>query len=697
MAEREPIDTGLGEVPLPQGLQQRMALDVLFDDDAIDRLLCTVIVPAGLGDRVRACRGQAGGGRAGRRSRVVDLESARVADSQVRLASVDSGPGRGRDRAWGAAAAAGLLLTLLVVLIVAGPGFPVASRKPFEIVSSHLEIDPPAVRGVDGGTRSQFGPDGVASVVHGEERPQPPSMPGGADDPANAFPELAFDEPGADTEEIAEPPVPVVGFPAAVPRIDRGDEPMEVVSPLPGGARRVVPRSRGYDRLFDLRHGEAPFVSPASGPAVDTPPLTARTASFDAIRWSSSRRIRRSEWARLRVEDVLAAAPERFEKRPDGDRGARLAMHGVRSLRPVAAALVEIEVTAPLLDRPETPVEAAVVLDRSTSPGAWFATCRGLRMVAAEMRSGDRLTILVVGEQSRLAGRRLDAPAVAALVDELERERPAGSATGVEAAVDVARQIVATSGGTGPVVLVTGGRVESDPRPPAVTGNALIVRLAPHAGSPPAADSSLTVPTSGEVGRAVAERIFGRSAVAATECRLSVRFDPRFVHAYRLVGHRQSVVESLASGRTAPIDLLAGQTVRAVYEIVGRPAASTSGPVAEATFSWRPAGGGGKRSVTSSLDHAAIEMADASDASSTSQRPRLPSRRGCELLLAVGLGELASESIHFGSRAGGPAVADLAAAWRRRGDVTPWGDVLIESLERLGVIKPARPGQDPER
>ncbi|MFN7814559.1 MAG: hypothetical protein ACK5SI_18095, partial [Planctomycetia bacterium] len=68
-----------------------------------------------------------------------------------------------------------------------------------------------------------------------------------------------------------------------------------------------------------------------------------------------------------------------------------------------------------------------------------------------------------------------------------------------------------------------------------------------------------------------------------------------------------------------------------------------------------------------------------------------------ELLLAVGLGELASQSVHLGPRAGGPAVADVAQGWRRRGDVTPFGEELIDGLERLGVVRPARPGADPGR
>jgi hypothetical protein len=61
----------------------------------------------------------------------------------------------------------------------------------------------------------------------------------------------------------------------------------------------------------------------------------------------------------------------------------------------------------------------------------------------------------------------------------------------------------------------------------------------------------------------------------------------------------------------------------------------------------------------------------------------LPSAHGCELLLAVGLGDIAGESAHVGRR--GMTAAALAAVannWQARGDVTPYGAVLVGCLER---------------
>ena len=64
----------------------------------------------------------------------------------------------------------------------------------------------------------------------------------------------------------------------------------------------------------------------------------------------------------------------------------------------------------------------------------------------------------------------------------------------------------------------------------------------------------------------------------------------------------------------------------------------------------------------------------------------LPSRHGCELLLAVALGELAGASVHAEPwRQTAAAVAALASRWQARGDVTPLGRLLLDCLERHGV------------
>ena len=113
MADHEPLDCRLGDLPLPAGLQERMSLEALFDDTAIDRLLRGVPVPDGLGERVLAGRGQSR-----RSSRSVDLE--RLGRAEGPAPTTAAAGGRTRDRTWLVAVNAGLLASALAVLILAG-------------------------------------------------------------------------------------------------------------------------------------------------------------------------------------------------------------------------------------------------------------------------------------------------------------------------------------------------------------------------------------------------------------------------------------------------------------------------------------------------------------------------------------------------------------------------------------------------
>jgi hypothetical protein len=76
------------------------------------------------------------------------------------------------------------------------------------------------------------------------------------------------------------------------------------------------------------------------------------------------------------------------------------------------------------------------------------------------------------------------------------------------------------------------------------------------------------------------------------------------------------------------------------------------------------------------------------DSATVTADPRvgLPSPHGCELLLAVGLGELAAASVHAEPwRESAAGIAALASRWQARGDVTPFGETLIRVIDRQVV------------
>jgi hypothetical protein len=167
--------------------------------------------------------------------------------------------------------------------------------------------------------------------------------------------------------------------------------------------------------------------------------------------------------------------------------------------------------------------------------------------------------------------------------------------------------------------------------------------------------------------RDLLRQVIGQDTLVARQCGLEIRFDPDRVAAYRLVGHRQSVVESLADAPPATIDLHAGEAVRVVYEVVPKEAGATG--LASARLTWRTPDG-----VAARLD--------AADRPSSDRTAVLPSPHGCELVLAATLGDLAGESAHTPKpRATLASLQLIAARWQARGDVTPFGATLIRVID----------------
>ena len=104
-----------------------------------------------------------------------------------------------------------------------------------------------------------------------------------------------------------------------------------------------------------------------------------------------------------------------------------------------------------------------------------------------------------------------------------------------------------------------------------------------------------------------------------------------------------------------------------------------------ASLTWTPAGTGPDGPLPEQTVRRVLAGAAAAD-----PRVGLPSPHGCELLLAVGLGELAAASVHAEPwRQSAAGIAALDSRWQARGDVTPIGGQLIDCLEHRGVIPDA--------
>jgi hypothetical protein len=717
MAEDQTIDDALRDVPLPAGIAGRMSVTELFTDAAIDRLLADVAVPAGLAQRLRAASLDlpAGGG-------VVDLERIGLQPGPVPVRPAR--PVSGTARRWLAALARDGGLVALSLCGVAGlfvGGMELSRRlergggvaatvapRPDTLAAAHVAA-PAAPLAVPVRPAS----DELSAAAPRPQQPAAPAPPPmAADDVRGSMPRPA------DSAVAADAPVSTVRG-APLPPTAGEAEPaiagMRFVD-LPAWARRGVPRVRGYDLAFELTHGESPFVDPAADPAlaIDRPPLSLRTDTFDAFRLTPDRRAA-AAGRPLRVEHVLAALPAAAvspSASAPASSGPRLDMHVVHSLRKVAGVqslLVEACVSAPPLDRTGraapagAPVDATIVLDRAVGGAglAWPWTCRALAATAAQMGPRDRLTVVVAGPEPQLALRRRGAAEVAALAAALERLSASGLSD-LDAALRMAR--TAANAGSRLVVVAQAGSLQrggddtqaalaawrqanaapggvDSGRGAEATARFVILDTTVADDSDPDTSSGGTAANPVALRRALLRQVFAVPTLVARQCSLAVTFPPGQVGAYRIIGHRQSVVDSLSREPSAAVDLHAGETVRVVYEVLPRPgsaAAAGGRDLATATLTWRSPAGAAQQEARATTGAGGPDITAA-----------LPSARGCELLLAVGLGDVAGESAHVGRRGTTTAaLATMANRWQARGDVTPSGTVLIGCLERWASDHP---------
>ena len=746
------IDARLRDVPVPVGIAARVTPEALFDDAAIDRMLVRVDLPPGLPERVRHAVATM------RAGAVLQLPGTPL-HSRPAKPPADRGrrsaPAWRRMRLWPAAkelladgGAVAAALSIVALMFFAGTELSrrlaapaalqqrvaVRGPQPRPEVSAPGATRLPTALSNEGGAARTGGPVSLGTAVASGSRSATESSPPMSDDGARV-PRIHVPEPKPATRAVevrAAPAGPAVAVG------DRGTGTVgirTVALPLVG---RQVPRVPGYDIAFEMAHGESPFVDPSAAVAlaVDRPPLSLRTDSFDSLCETvrrergrqAGRRPRRGGGPSVRTEEILAGLPAAPGDVAWSSSGMgpepRLSLTAVRSLRQsVGSMFVEVSATAPPLfvgdAAAETaPLDVMLVLDQSAGPFAspsWQWLCRGLGRVIAQMRPADRLSVIVCGERPRLAALRADAAALASLLPELMSEPTARSADfdaafRLVAAVDRregrADRVVAAAHAVSLERCRREGReafsawqadVATAATTPAPVAFVLIdpqETLFAGAGTsqhaPPAAGRVAADPVA--ISRGLLGKVFGRATLVATGCRLEVAFDPEVVGSYRIVGHRQTAADALASVDRRGIELHAGETARVVYEVIRRSGGAE--PVRpgflSATLVWTPPGAGPDGRYPE--QKVRTELADGVGVTSD-LRVGLPSPHACELLLAVALGELAGASVHAEPwRQSAAGIAGVASRWQIRGDVTSTGGQLIDCLTNQGMI-PDAPGR----
>lgn len=687
------LDDAIRQVPVPAELAGRLAPEALFDDAAIDRALASIALPSGLADRVRAAAQAEVAGRSGG---VIDL--ARCATPPP---AVPPSPRRRRRRLTGLARELGNVAAALGLAgLLATAGIELSRR---------LEGPAPRIAAARPPTSEQARPGTAArgrpGPASGREVPTQGEQ-AGADAPDRGLADRglpASDRSPSHLQDRALQAEPAFGEPtvrgAPIWLGEQTPAPAMITVALPAGLRRPVPRSAAFDLAFEMAYGEAPFVDPAADAAllVDRPPLTLRTDSLDVL--LEGWRGRRASGTRggARVEEVLAAMPVPPELVAATGQAVRLGLHSVRSGRAFAGMpTVLLEVAAYAAEdraRPSESLHTTLIIDQSAAgdPRGWSRICRGLVALARHLGPADRTTVILCGPRPRVAVQDADPATLMAAASSWE-SLPAAASADLDAAFELAITERLVESRTGTVVVAHGvtldrGRTrvrealaEWHRALAAADGDSLA--SGPRRGTrfividptapPPAGEDE---PTFGRTGldatairRDLIRQVTGRDTLVARHCRLEVRFDPAQVSRYRIVGHRQTAIESLADGPPPSIDLHVGETARVVYEVV--PIRPNALGLATAALTWRAPGGADGR-------------LEAVDRDSRDRGDSLPSPHGCELLLATGIGELVGGSPHIDRpRALVASLEAIAADWRKRGDLTAFGTLLVEFLER---------------
>jgi Ca-activated chloride channel homolog len=330
------------------------------------------------------------------------------------------------------------------------------------------------------------------------------------------------------------------------------------------------PLVRGYDLLFQLKHGEHPIVSPAADKSLQSivMPLSFGTASYDlALRGALAGQLPAAD--EIRVEDFLAAQRYALDPAPFN----ALALHVAATPAPLGArgeyfAQVAVQ-TGPNRFSEHPPARLLVALDTSSAmaQGArWEAVRRALAKLARDMAPEDRLSLIGFAESPRLLAERASAAELTALLSDDTLGAPGGSAD-LPAAMRLASDLIRAlpSGESRQVVFITAGREDFDDAAWSSCSAALaklsgaripwqIIRLTP--GASDSQLSALAAQGHGEIAtadsavaihRALAKQLIGRSSPVANRVALKISFNPQAVTGYRLLGNESRTLTGISS------------------------------------------------------------------------------------------------------------------------------------------------------
>jgi hypothetical protein len=382
---------------------------------------------------------------------------------------------------------------------------------------------------------------------------------------------------------------------------------------LPVAKGIAPPLVRGVDRNLFWKHRVFPPISPAAGSrlaAVEVP-LVTHGDTFELLERELAAG-RRPAADAIRIEELLASVDYGFAAAPRGKLALRTAA-GPSPFGQPGASLLQIGVQAGDLAariQPATHLVLAIDLSQSVGrDGKLSLLAEGVTSVLAQMNDRDRLSLVVFGDtilHEIPQAARQDADAIRQLIGSWTAHGGTDLALGLQRGVSLALA-QSVSGAVPRLVLVT----DSQGDMPASMHQRILELLAEvraqgvvldviELDGGPMADSSfaawaeaadgrvLRADSARELSLALIETLAGQPPFVATNARLTLKFDPRTVAAYRLIGHEANPLADITPV-AVEANLAAGEAATALFEVWFTSASRDE--VAQAELVWQDATG----------------------------------------------------------------------------------------------------------
>jgi hypothetical protein len=415
---------------------------------------------------------------------------------------------------------------------------------------------------------------------------------------------------------------------APIRNLDESPQLDLVQLPLPRGiATPLVP---GYDRAFLRRTGVHPPIFPIAHPTLEhsLAPISVSTDSFDrALALAANKR--RLPADEVRTEDFIAAMEYRFPQPAPGELGLTV-LAGPSQFGPEAARMLALGVKAgEVPQRTEGSTHLVLAIDFSTGlgeNGTWLWLQEALVETVQRLGRNDRMTLIFFQREVRMRTPPLDRSSAELLRASLANAEPRGMSdlsTGIDAAIEAAlneetatttRQIVLLSDGSYDLLPETLNRLKSVVTQLRATGTRLGL-LNVRGNRITAGAREFAGALEGEQRFATSRRqlvhrllefVHGDQAIAASEVKMLVHFDPQAILAYRLIGHEANTMAQLVSPGTEA-ELHSGDESVVLFEVL--PTAKNHPTVVDLELHWRMGVAGTPRVLKRRLTHSELAAA----------------------------------------------------------------------------------------